>query len=136
MTDLPASGPLPRPADPDEGREALRREAIPASDTQRVTLRANEFTSVCPRTGQPDFGQVTIEYGPRELLIESKALKYYLWSYRDEGAFCEDLAARIADDVVFAIEPVWVRIDVHQSVRGGIEILARAERGEIERRGS
>jgi 7-cyano-7-deazaguanine reductase len=134
MTDLPASGPLPRPKDPEEGREALRREAIPASDTQRVMLRANEFTSVCPRTGQPDFGQVTIEYCPRELLIESKALKYYLWSYRDEGAFCEDLAARIADDVVFAIEPVWVRVDIHQSVRGGIEILARAERGDIGRR--
>jgi 7-cyano-7-deazaguanine reductase len=135
MTEIPASGPLPRPQNPGEGRTALRQEAIPAPDTQRVMLRATEFTSICPRTGQPDFGRVTIEYGPRELCIESKALKFYLWSFRDEGAFCEDLAARIADDVVFAIEPVWVRVDVHQNVRGGIEILARAERGEIGRRG-
>ncbi|MDH3732302.1 MAG: preQ(1) synthase [Gemmatimonadota bacterium] len=134
MTELPASGPLPRPKNPDEGRQTLRQEAIPASDTQRVILRATEFTSICPRTGQPDFGKVTIEYSPRELLIESRALKFYLWSFRDEGAFCEDLAARIADDIVFAIEPVWVRIDVQQNVRGGIEILARAERGEIGRR--
>lgn len=136
MTELPASGPLPRPVSPEEGRDVLRQEAIPAPDTQRVMLRATEFTALCPRTGQPDFGRVTIEYGPRELLVESKAFKFYLWSFRDEGAFCEDLAARIADDVVFAIEPIWVRVDVHQNVRGGIEILARAERGEIGRRGS
>ncbi|MDX1396343.1 MAG: preQ(1) synthase [Gemmatimonadota bacterium] len=136
MTELPVSGPLPRPSGPEEGRQTLRQEAIPASDTQRVMLRALEFTAMCPRTGQPDFGRVTIEYSPRELLLESKALKFYLWSYRDEGAFCEDLAARIADDVMFAIEPVWVRVDVHQNVRGGIEILARADRGEIGRRGA
>ncbi len=130
MTKLPASGPLPRPASPDEARETLRTESIPAPDTQRVTLHAREFTSVCPRTGQPDFGSVTVEYGPAERLIESKAFKYYLWSFRDEGAFCESLAARIADDIVRAIEPRWVRVDVHQDARGGIEILARAERGE------
>jgi len=131
MTDLPREGPLPRPAGPDEGRETLRTEAIPAPDTQRVLLRALEFTSVCPRTGQPDFGRVAIEYGPRELCLESKALKFYLWSFRDEGVFCETLAARIADDVVYAIDPEWVRVDVHQSVRGGIEIVARAERGRV-----
>ena len=134
MSKLPTSGPLPRPKDPDEGRAVLRAEAIPAADTQQVTLRATEFTALCPKTGQPDFGTITIEYGPGELLIESKALKFYLWSFRDEGAFCEDLAARIADDVVFAIEPVWVRAEVHQNVRGGIEIVARAERGEISKR--
>jgi len=131
MTDLPASGPLPRPADLEEGRVALRDEAIPAPDTQRVRLRAVEFTSLCPRTGQPDFGSVTIEYAPGERLIESRSLKFYLWTFRDEGAFCENLAARIADDIAAAIEPVWVRVDVHQNVRGGIEILARAERGDI-----
>ena len=134
MTELPRSGPLPRPSGPDEGRETLRREAIPAPDTQRVQMRALEFTSICPRTGQPDFGRVTIEYGPRERCLESKALKFYLWSFRDEGAFCESLAARIADDVVYAIEPVWVRVEVLQNPRGGIEILATAERGEIARR--
>ena len=130
MTRLPASGPLPRPRDPEEGRETLRAEAIPAADVQHVHLRAVEFTSVCPLTGQPDFGRVTIDYEPRERLLESKALKFYLWSFRDEGAFCESLAARIADDVVFAIDPQWVRVEVEQNVRGGIEIVATAERGE------
>ncbi|MDX1577483.1 MAG: preQ(1) synthase, partial [Gemmatimonadota bacterium] len=105
----------------------LQKEAIPAPDTQRVVLRALEFTSVCPRTGQPDFGVVTIDYRPRELLLESKALKFYLWSFRDVGEFCEGLAARIADDVMFAVEPRWVRVEVVQHPRGGIEIEAMAE---------
>jgi 7-cyano-7-deazaguanine reductase len=88
-----------------------------------------EFTSICPRTGQPDFGSVVIRYRPRRWCLESKALKYYLWSFRDEGAFCESLAARIADDIVYAIDPAWVRVEVHQNVRGGIAIKAAAERG-------
>ncbi|MCY3700712.1 MAG: preQ(1) synthase [Gemmatimonadetes bacterium] len=130
MTRLPATGPLPRPRDPEEGRETLRAEAIPAADVQRVRLRALEFTSLCPKTGQPDFGRVTIDYEPRDRCLESKALKFYLWSFRDEGEFCETLAARIADDVVFAVAPRRVRVEVEQNVRGGIEIVATAERGE------
>ncbi|MYA34046.1 MAG: preQ(1) synthase [Gemmatimonadales bacterium] len=130
MTRLPTAGPLPRPRDPEEGRETLRAEAIPAADVQRVRLRALEFTSLCPKTGQPDFGRVTIDYEPRDRCLESKALKFYLWSFRDEGEFCETLAARIADDVVFAVAPRRVRVEVEQNVRGGIEIVATAERGE------
>lgn len=126
---LPPSGPLPRPANPREAREYLKAEAFPAPDVQRVTLTATEFTSICPRTGQPDFGSVLIEYTPAERCLESKALKYYLWSYRDEGAFCETLAARIADDVVYAIAPKAVRVQVNQNVRGGIALVAVAERG-------
>ncbi len=134
MTKLPPTGPLPRPENPQQGREVLRAEAIPAPDVQRVVLRALEFTSNCPRTGQPDFGRVTIDYRPRELCLESKALKFYLWSYRDVGEFCEALAARIADDVMYSIEPHWLRVEVEQNVRGGIEILATAERGEQRRK--
>ncbi|WP_419934127.1 preQ(1) synthase [Candidatus Palauibacter sp.] len=130
MTRLPAGGPLPRPRDPEEGREVLRAEAIPAPQVQRVVLRALEFTSLCPKTGQPDFGRVTIDYVPDELLLESKALKFYLWSFRDEGEFCETLAARIADDVVYAVAPICVCVEVEQYVRGGIEIVATAERRE------
>jgi 7-cyano-7-deazaguanine reductase len=128
MTSLPKSGPLPRPKSPDEAREVLKAEAFPAPDVQRVRLEGQEFTALCPRTGQPDFGRVEIEYEPDERCIESKALKYYLWSYRDEGAFCETLAARIADDVVYAVAPHWVVVRVHQSVRGGIALMAEAER--------
>lgn len=108
----------------------LKAEAFPAPDVQVVTLNAVEFTSICPRTGQPDFGSVAIEYTPGERCLESKALKYYLWSFRDHGAFCESLAARIADDVVYAIKPVRVRVQVNQNIRGGIAIVAVAERGE------
>jgi len=130
MDELPRSGPLPAPESPEKAREVLKQEAFPAPNVQLISFTAHEFTSVCPRTGQPDFGAVTIEYVPGESCIESKALKYYLWSFRNEGAFCETLAARIADDVVYAADPRWVRVEVHQSVRGGIELVAAASRGE------
>ena len=125
---LPRQGPLPEPKSPQEARRLLRSEAFPAPDVQRVVMTATEFTSICPRSGQPDFGSVVIEYTPRQRCLESRALKVYLWSYRDEPAFCEVLAGRIADDVVYAIEPADVRVEVHQNVRGGIAIVARAER--------
>jgi len=128
VPELPARGPLPRPDSPDRAREVLRREAFPAPAVGRVVMTATEFTAICPRTGQPDFGSVVIDYTPGERCLESKALKYYLWSYRDEGAFCESLAARIADDVVYAIAPVSVRVEVRQNIRGGIGIVAVAER--------
>jgi 7-cyano-7-deazaguanine reductase len=127
---LPATGPLPRPENPREARGVLKAEAFPAPSVQLVTMTATEFTSLCPKTGQPDFGTVIIEYQPRERCIESKSLKYYLWSYRNEGAFCESLAAQIADDVVYAIEPRAVTVRVTQNVRGGISIVAEASRGE------
>jgi len=126
---LPRTGPLPRPTTPAAAREHLRAEAFPAPQVQKVTLTATEFTSICPRTGQPDFGSVVIEYSPADRCLESKALKFYLWSFRDEGAFCESLAARIADDIVYAIAPKALRVEVRQNVRGGIAILAEAERG-------
>lgn len=125
---IPSSGSMRRPTGPDEGREVLRTEAFPAPDVASVTLTAQEFTSICPRTGQPDFGTVAIEYTPTQRCLESKALKFYLWSFRDEGAFCESLASRIADDVVYAIEPEHVTVEVRQNVRGGIAIVAVAER--------
>jgi len=93
-------------------------------------MEATEFTALCPRTGQPDFGAVTVEYVPRDKCIESKSLKYYLWSYRNEGVFCETLAAQIADDIVYAIDPKVVEVEVTQNIRGGIGIVASALRGE------
>jgi 7-cyano-7-deazaguanine reductase len=125
---LPAAGPLPQPESVEQAREMLRAESFPAPDVQVVTMEATEFTSVCPRTGQPDSGSVSIEYVPGERCLESKALKFYLWAYRNEGAFCETLAARIADDVVYAIAPKAVRVEVHQNARGGIRLMAVAGR--------
>ncbi len=128
-TPLPRQGPLPAPASVDEARRLLGAEAFPAPDVQRVTFTATEFTSLCPLSGQPDFGSVTIDYTPDALCLESKALKVYLWAYRDEPAFCESLAARIADDIVAAVAPRRLRVEVRQNVRGGIALVAAAERG-------
>ena len=128
-SELPDHGPLPSPSSPNEARSMMKEAAFVAPDVQTVKLFTTEFTSLCPRTGQPDFGSVSIEYIPDELCLESKSLKYYLWSYRNEGEFCEGLAGRIADDIVFAIRPAQIQVEVTQNVRGGIGIVARAVRG-------
>ncbi len=125
---IPVRGPLPKPEGPDEAREFLKKAAFPAPDVDSVTAQSEEFTSLCPLTGQPDFATVTIDYTPNRRCLESRALKYYLWSFRDEAAFCESLAARIADDVVYAIDPELVTVEVSQNVRGGISIVASASR--------
>ncbi|MDO6656560.1 MULTISPECIES: preQ(1) synthase [Bacillales] len=125
---LPSSGPMPRPESVEQAREVIKNEAFDAPNVQEITFNALEFTAVCPKTGQPDFGRVEISYVPDEKCIESKSLKFYLWSYRDEGSFCETLAARIADDVVYAIDPLKVTITVYQSARGGIELKTTAVR--------
>ncbi|GEL08193.1 preQ(1) synthase [Salisediminibacterium halotolerans] len=125
---LPRSGPMPRPESVEEGQRILAEEAFDAPDVSRITFRALEFTAVCPKTGQPDFGTVEVSYTPRHKCIESKSFKFYLWSYRDHGAFCESLAAQIADDIVSAIEPESVYVTVNQTARGGIELTTEAER--------
>ena len=79
-----------------------------------------EFTCVCPKTGQPDFAQFRIRYVPNERCIELKSLKLYLWSYRDEGHFHEDVTNRILDDLVAAAEPKSMTIEGEFNVRGGI----------------
>ncbi|MFD2638603.1 preQ(1) synthase [Piscibacillus salipiscarius] len=129
---LPRSGPMPRPNSVEEGREILKNEAFDAPNVQEITFNALEFTAVCPKTGQPDFGRVEITYTPKNKCIESKSLKFYLWSFRDQGAFCESLAAQIADDVSYAIEPKRVEVTVYQSARGGIELTTKAVREHDE----
>lgn len=130
MTDyyLPRSGPMPRPESTAQGTEVLKQEAFPAPNVQEVKFRALEFTSVCPKTNQPDFGKIDISYVPDKKCIESKSLKFYLWSFRNEGAYCESLAARMADDIVDAIAPKRVQVTVYQSARGGIELETTAIR--------
>jgi 7-cyano-7-deazaguanine reductase len=92
-----------------------------------VRFTSDELTSLCPMTGQPDFNTVVIDYVPNLTCIETKSLKLYLWSFRDKGAFCEQLAADIAAEVQRAVEPFRVRVTVTQHVRGGIETEATAE---------
>ena len=127
MDQLPRTGPLPRPENPDQAREVLRQEAFPAPDIQLVKLDATEFTAICPRTGQPDFGSVTIEYVPAERCLESKALKYYLWSYRDQGAFHEAVTNKILDDLVAAISPKRMVVEGDFYVRGGIGTVVEVQ---------
>jgi len=97
-----------------------------------IRMICREFTSVCPITGQPDFSMITIDYIPDEKCIESKSLKLYLQRYREEGVFCEDLSARIAQDIFRFVETKYVRVTIQQAPRGGIEILSTSEVGVRE----
>jgi 7-cyano-7-deazaguanine reductase len=114
--------------------EAVRKlETFPNHHPDRdyvVTLRTDEFTCLCPATGQPDFAELTIEYVPDRKIVESKSLKLYLWSYRNEGVFNEHLANVILDDLVDALRPRWCKVTADFAVRGGIAISVEAEHGK------
>ncbi len=104
-----------------------RLEVFPAPPhVKRVVLESDEVTSLCPVTGQPDWETVRIEFEPEALCIESKSLKLYFWSLREEGAFCEELSSRIAMDVYEACKPRRVTVTVGQKSRGGIAITSTA----------
>lgn len=116
---------LGRPAKPSK-----KLEAFPNRTPDRhylVTLETDEFTCLCPLTGQPDFARLTIQYVPDQKIVESKSLKLYLWSYRDEGAFHEHVINQICDDLVKALDPHWIRVTGVFNVRGGIGIRVDAE---------
>lgn len=92
-----------------------------------ISLECPEFTCLCPRTGQPDFATFKIIYIPDKLCIELKSLKLYLWSYRNEGAFHEDVTNKILDDLVKACQPKYMKIIADFNVRGGIHTVITAE---------
>ena len=92
-----------------------------------VIHTAPEFTSVCPKTGQPDFGTITIEYIPDKLCIELKSLKFYLNSYRNDGIYFESVTNRILNDLVEVCKPRYMRITADFNVRGGISSTVEAE---------
>lgn len=94
-----------------------------------VGLDCREFTALCPVTGQPDFGRILIAYVPGDLCVESKSLKLYLGAYRNHGAFHEECINRIADDLVTAIAPRYLRVFGDFNPRGGIAIRPLAVRG-------
>jgi 7-cyano-7-deazaguanine reductase len=87
-----------------------------------VEFSTNELTAICPITGQPDFYELKLSYRPGTRLLESKAMKLYLWGFRDRGIFAEDLAATLLEDLVAACEPVEMSVDLTQQVRGGLQI--------------
>ncbi|HET6655241.1 MAG TPA: preQ(1) synthase [Gammaproteobacteria bacterium] len=92
-----------------------------------VRIRVPEFTCLCPLTGQPDFATLTLEYVPAARCVELKALKLYVWSYRDEGAFHEDVTNQILDDLVTVLAPNFLRLTAEFNVRGGIYTTVVAE---------
>jgi 7-cyano-7-deazaguanine reductase len=95
-----------------------------------IRFHCPEFTCLCPLTGQPDFATMRIRYVPAQLCVELKSLKLYLWSFRDEGHFHEDVTNRILDDLVEAIEPRWIEVEGDFYIRGGIRTLVRASHGK------
>jgi 7-cyano-7-deazaguanine reductase len=115
------------------GKESMpsrKLETFPNHHPKRdymVTMHTEEFTCVCPLTGQPDFAKIKIQYIPDKLILESKSLKLYLQSFRNEGTFHEHVTNVILDDIAAALAPRWCKITADFTVRGGIGISVDAE---------
>jgi 7-cyano-7-deazaguanine reductase len=121
--------PVPIPASPDQA--VLDRVPNPQSDVMFVArFTAPEFTSICPVTGQPDFGILVIDYVPNEWLVESKSLKLYLQSFRNHGAFHEGVTVTIGRRVADLLRPHWLRIGGYFTARGGMPIDVFWQSGE------
>jgi 7-cyano-7-deazaguanine reductase len=113
------------PSSPGEAK--LETFPSPARRPYRVRFETSDFTSLCPVTGQMDFAQIVIEYVPNQLCVESKSLKFYLASFRNERAFNEAVTNRILDDFVAACAPREAVVTAEYSARGGIALTVRAE---------
>src|ERR1700741_1367079 len=92
-----------------------------------IRMRIPEFTCLCPKTGQPDFATFHLEYVPDKTCVELKSLKLYVWSFRDEGHFHEDVTNRILDDLARATKPRFMKLEARFNVRGGIYTTVVAE---------
>jgi 7-cyano-7-deazaguanine reductase len=92
-----------------------------------IEIICPEFTSVCPKTGQPDFGTITFQYTPDKLCVELKSLKLYLQQFRNEGIFYENVTNRILDDLVNLLSPRWLKVTASFTPRGGITTTVTVE---------
>jgi 7-cyano-7-deazaguanine reductase len=106
------------PSKPSQSLETFSNPA--ASRDYRIHMEIPEFTCLCPKTGQPDFATLYLDYVPDALCVELKSLKLYIWSYRNEGAFHEAVTNRILEDLVAATQPRFMRLTARFYVRGGI----------------
>lgn len=95
-----------------------------------IVHKANEFTSICPKTGQPDFGTITISYIANLKCVELKSLKYYLQSFRNEGIFYENVINRILDDLLKVTHPKWMEVRGEFTVRGSLQSTVTATFGK------
>lgn len=114
----------------------LEAFATPVDTPFVVEHVAEEFTSLCPKTGHPDFGTVRVVFEPAPggtggLCVELKSLKLYLQSFRDEGIFYEAVTNRIRDDLAALMRPNWMRVTTHWQGRGGIRSIVRADHGSV-----
>lgn len=104
-------------------------ETFPSPRPERefeIAIDCPEFTSLCPKTGLPDFGEIRIRYVPADLCIELKSLKYYIVSFRNQGIFYEAVTNRILDDLVNAVRPRRMTVTGDFTVRGGIKTVVTA----------
>ena len=115
MSPLTPNGDIETFPNPAQGRDYTIRMQIP------------EFTCLCPRTGQPDFATLDLEYVPDALCVELKSLKLYIWSFRNRGAFHEAVTNEIADRLVATLDPRFLRLTAKFNVRGGIYTTVVAE---------
>ncbi len=92
-----------------------------------IRIRVPEFTCLCPKTGQPDFATLYLDYVPRERCVELKSLKLYVWAFRDQGAFHEKVTNEILNDLVAATDPNFMRLTAEFNVRGGVYTTVVAE---------
>ncbi|MDB5902124.1 MAG: NADPH-dependent 7-cyano-7-deazaguanine reductase QueF [Betaproteobacteria bacterium] len=106
------------PSKPDKALETFPNPA-PGRD-YRIHMEIPEFTCLCPKTGQPDFATLVLDYVPDKLCVELKSLKLYIWSFRNEGAFHEAVTNQILGDLVAATRPRFMRLTARFFVRGGI----------------
>jgi 7-cyano-7-deazaguanine reductase len=97
-----------------------------------VEISTEEFTAVCPWSGLPDLGTLTVRYVPRERVIELRSFKYYLLSYRSAGIYQEHAANRILQDLVRACAPAWMELDLDYRIRGGVHTVVRARWPHVE----
>ena len=125
--------PMPRTGYTDQHARAGIDAKLPSIETfpnqypgYEIVVNDPEFTSVCPKTGLPDFGQITIRYMPSKHCMELKSLKEYLQSYRNLGIFQENVVNRVLDDVVRATKPVWCVVKGDFRPRGGISTVVEA----------
>lgn len=109
-------------------RDVLETFANPQPNRDyTIRIRIPEFTCLCPKTGQPDFATLYLEYVPDTTCVELKSLKLYIWSYRNRGAFHEAVTNEIADDLVRLLDPRFVRLTAEFNVRGGLYTAVVAE---------
>ncbi len=122
---------------PFKGAEAIDTEVLecfdyeyadhPVGEPMEIVTTTDEFTSVCPFSGLPDFATVTITYAPNRKCLELRSLKYYLMSYRDVGIWYEHLVNRMMEDLTNVCEPLHMRISIAATARGGLQSTVTAE---------